>query len=92
MTSCAGSESTADGQSQRGGGGCKRVQIELGGGGVWEEAGGGGGGYGSEVSGFTVIHHAVIRQTGTHEWPSLFPPERPANGGAALSLFTARSS
>lgn len=73
--------------SQRGGGGCKRVQIELGG---WEEAGGGG--YGSEVSGFTVIHHAVIRQTGTHEWPSLFPPERPANGGAALSLFTARSS
>lgn len=50
------------------------------------------GGYGCEVGGFAVIHRAVIRQTGTPEWPSLFPPERPANGGAALSLFTARSS
>lgn len=49
-------------------------------------------GYGCEVGGVAVIHHAVIRQTGTPEWPSLFPPERPANGGAALSLFTARSS
>lgn len=68
----------------RGGGGGRRVQIELG--------FGGGGGYGCEVGGSTVIHHAVIRQTGAPEWPSLFPPERPANGGAALSLFTARSS
>lgn len=41
------------------------------------------GGYGCEVGGFTVIHHAVIRRTGTPEWPSLFPPERPANGGAS---------
>lgn len=51
-----------------------------------------GGGGGCEVGGSTVIHHAVIRGTGAPEWPFLFPPERPANGGAALSLFTARSS
>lgn len=87
MTSCAGSEGTADGQSapeKR-----WRMQESSDGAGVarqWRR------GYGCEVGGFTVIHHAVIRQTGTPEWPSLFPPERPANGGAALSLFTARSS
>lgn len=48
--------------------------------------------YGCEVGGCTVIHHAVIRGTGAPEWPSLFPPESLANGGAALSLFTACSS
>lgn len=39
-----------------------------------------------------VIHRAVIRGTEAPEWPSLFPPESSANVGAALSLFTARSS
>lgn len=71
MTSWAGSESTADGQRekerQREGRG---VQME-----VW------GGGATLARSVVAVIHHAVIRGTEAPEWPSLFPPESPANGG-----------
>lgn len=58
---------------------------------VWGEEEGEAMRCGCEVGGSTVIHHAVIRQTGAPEWPSPFPPEQPANGGAVLSLFTARS-
>lgn len=56
-------------------------------------SGGGGGeggrGYGGEVGGFTVIHHAVIRRTGTPEWPSLFPPERACKWrGRAVIIYS----
>lgn len=65
MTSWAGSESTADGQRERR---WRRQESSDGAG-----FGGGGGWYGCEVGGSTVIHHAVIRQTGG-PWVALSIP------------------
>lgn len=88
MTSWAGRkrESTGSCQIQMEGGGNKGVQMEV----LLGELRGSGGSFAGGAWCDSPCCHQ--RATEAPEWPSLFPPERPAIGGAALSLFTARSS
>ena len=79
-------ESTGTCQREMEGGRNKRVQMEM----LLGELGGGGGRF--AVGAWCDSPCCHQRATKAPEWPSLFPPERPAIGGAALSLFTARSS